>query len=127
MLGDHGALAVKTRMTLEILKKREDFLKLNKARRWTAHGLVLQAADNDLGRMRIGFTVTKKLSPSAVKRNRIKRRLREAARLTMPLYAKEGCDYVLLGRPGTATRPFEALCQDIRWCLEKMGYAKNSD
>lgn len=79
---------------------------------------------NSLGVVRVGYTVTKKTDVSAVKRNRIKRRMRAAAAATLPLYAVPSMDYVLIGRPGTATRPYDTLCNDIQWCLEKMGYAK---
>lgn len=114
-------------MKLETLKQRSDFVRLNQARKWSAHGLVLQAAENNLDGLRVGFTVTKKTEPSAVKRNRIKRRLREAARAVLPVHARTSCDYVLIGKKSSATRPFAALCEDLKWCLEKTGYAKNRD
>lgn len=82
--------------------------------------------ENGLGHSRIGYTVTKKTENSAVKRNRAKRRLRAAAAEILPLHAAPGCDYVLIGRAMTRLRPFAALCGDLRWCLEKLGYAKNS-
>lgn len=110
---------------MQTLKKRTDFLKLNRqAKKWTAQGLVLQAMKNDLGEVRIGFTVTKKTELSAVKRNRIKRRLRAAAAQIITAHAKESSDYVLIGIRQTATRPFEALCNDLKLCLEKTGHAK---
>ncbi|MGQ0526617.1 MAG: ribonuclease P protein component [Alphaproteobacteria bacterium] len=108
--------------TLTTLEKRADFLKINqRCRKWTAHSLVLQVLPNELNQMRIGYTVTKKTEGSAVKRNRIKRRLRAAAADTLPAHAKPGHDYVLIGRAQAATRPYDALCADIKWCLEKMG------
>jgi ribonuclease P protein component len=103
------------------LVKRADFLKINqKGKRWTAHGLVLQALPNTSGEMRVGFTVTKKTFSSAVKRNRIKRRLRAAAADILPLHATQGYDYVLIGRQLSATRPYNSLCSDLKWCLEKL-------
>ncbi len=108
--------------TLITLEKRADFLRINqRCRKWTAHGLVLQALPNDLNQTRVGFTVTKKTESSAVKRNRIKRRLRAAAAAVLPLHARPGHDYVLIGRTQSAMRPYDALCGDITWCLEKMG------
>jgi ribonuclease P protein component len=44
---------------------------------------------------------------------RSKRRLREAARAILPLYAREGHDYVLVARTATLTRPFAALLEDL--------------
>lgn len=110
--------------TLARLKNRADFLKIqSKGRKWVSHGLILQIMPNDLGQRRVGFTVSKKVSTSAVKRNRIKRRLRAVAADILPLYAKQSCDYILVGRPLTATRPYETLQNDLKWCLDKTGYA----
>lgn len=111
--------------SLERLKERSDFLKMNKyAQRWVSHGLTIQALPNDLGKIRVGFTVTKRLEPSAVKRNRMKRRLRAIADEILPAHAKDSCDYVLIGRKLTPTRPYETLQNDLKWCLEKMGFTQ---
>lgn len=111
--------------TLARLKSRSDFLKIqNKGQKWVSHGLVVQIMPNDLGERRVGFTVSKKVSNSAVKRNRIKRRLRAVAADILPIYAQESCDYILVGRPLTATRPYETLQNDLKWCLEKTGFAR---
>ena len=110
--------------TLVRIKSRTDFLKIqSKGQKWVSHGLVVQIMPNDLGERRVGFTVSKKVSNSAVKRNRIKRRLRAVAADILPLHAKESCDYILVGRPLTATRPYETLQNDLKWCLEKTGFA----
>lgn len=103
------------------LLKRADFLRLAKGRRWSAPGLVLQMAPmpEEADAIRAGFTATKKLG-GAVVRNRVKRRLREVARMVLPLYAKPGCDYVLIGREATATRPFPSLIDDLKLALRKV-------
>jgi ribonuclease P protein component len=107
------------------LIKRADFLKIGKqGAKCVSHGVILQAMPNDLGQIRIGFTVTKKTEMSAVKRNRIKRRLRAAAADILSVQARESTDYVLIGRQGTAIRPYVTLCNDLKYCLEKTGYAK---
>ena len=106
--------------TLPVLKKRSDFLIVQRqGRKWVSSGLILQYKENGLNQSRIGFTVSKKVSKSAVKRNRIKRRLREAAADILPAKAKSGFDYILLGREATATRPYGDLCNDLLWCLKK--------
>ncbi|MGB4057781.1 MAG: ribonuclease P protein component [Alphaproteobacteria bacterium] len=111
--------------TIETLKNRAEFVTLNrKGRKWSAHGLVLQAIKNDLGKTRIGYTVTKKTEKSAVKRNRIKRRLRAVASEIITAHAVEGHDYVLIGIQASAIRPYTALCNDLKWCLEKLGCLK---
>jgi len=82
--------------------------------------MVVQARDRkDEAKPRVGFTTTKKLG-NAVIRNRIRRRLREAARLTLPDIAHPGFDYVLIGRPGAAERPFAELRKDLNSALKRL-------
>jgi ribonuclease P protein component len=57
---------------------------------------------------------------SAVVRNRTKRRLREVARQILPLLAKPGFDYVLIGREATAARPFAHLVEDLKLALSRV-------
>lgn len=56
--------------------------------------LVIQ---NDCGRARLGLAVSKKTAPSAVARNRIKRRIREAFRLHQQEVG--GKDLVVIAKP----------------------------
>lgn len=108
---------------LDRLIRRSDFLNIQKTgTKWVSHGLIIQIMDNDLDCMRVGFTVTKRTEKSAVKRNRIKRRLRAVVADTLPANAKKSCDYVLIGRSQTLTRPYSDLCNDLKWCLKKTGY-----
>ena len=114
--------------TLIQIKKRSDFLRIqSKGRKWVSHGLTIQTMPNEDSIKRIGYTVTKRTDKSAVKRNRIKRRLRAAAADILPNHAKNGQDYILVGRPQTLTRPYETLKNDIKWCLGKMGLLEGSD
>lgn len=80
-------------------------------------GFVLQGrkrtADEPATGWRIGYTCSKKVG-NAVARNRAKRRLRELARLTLCQHARDGWDYVLVGRrETTATLPFTQLQADL--------------
>lgn len=110
---------------LERLMKRSDFLSASSnGTKWVAKGMIVQANPNDLGLRRAGFTVTKRLEKRAVGRNRMKRRLRAVAADILPQGAKGGMDYVLIARAETATRPYADLLRDLRWCLEKLGYAQ---
>lgn len=107
------------------LKNRADFLKIQSTgQKWISQGLILQAKPNELGSVRVGFTVSKKVDVSAVKRNRIKRRLRSVAADILPIYAQGSCDYVLVGRAHTATRPYETLLEDLKWSLGRLGLRK---
>jgi ribonuclease P protein component len=110
---------------VERLKKRAEFLRVAGVRRkWATPGMVLQAARDpscvDAGRLRVGFTATKKIG-NAVVRNRTKRRLRAAADELLPLHAKAGWDYVLIGRKDTAVRDFCSLKRDLLYALKKVG------
>jgi ribonuclease P protein component len=101
------------------LRKRADFLRAAQARRQGTGGFLLQArarGDGDPG-IRLGFTCSKKIG-NAVMRNRAKRRLREVARLVLPLLARPGWDYVLVGRPdATVSRDFALLLADLEGAL----------
>lgn len=114
--------------TLGTLKKRADFLHARThGRKWVARGLIVQVVANDSDQKRVGYTVSKKVDKSAVRRNRIKRRLRAvAADILAAGGAPAGYDYVLIGRPETATRPYDALSGDLVWCLRKLGLIEGS-
>jgi ribonuclease P protein component len=106
------------------LKKRRDFLRVaSRGKRAARPGLVLQAAPNEAGALRIGFTVTKKVG-NAVVRNRARRRLKEAARLSLPGLGAAGWDLVLIGRDGTAGRDFATLVADLRGALRQAGVVR---
>ena len=108
---------------LERLKKRREFLRAAaRGKRAARPGLVLQALAVPEPSLRLGFTVTKKIG-NAVIRNRARRRLKEAARLTLPGMALSGWDLVLIGRDTTAERPFPLLIEDLRAALRQAGVA----
>lgn len=119
---------------LHTLKKRADFLRARNGRYFATSGLVLQigkksakspdsddqsAPEPQNTPARFGFTATKKLG-NAVIRNRIKRRLREVVREIAPQMAREGYEYVLIGRKSTLKRPFSSLLQDLTLAFAKV-------
>jgi ribonuclease P protein component len=108
------------------MKKRAEFLAAAQGARASFASLSLQMRPNGLTVIRIGFTATKKLG-NAVVRNRAKRRLRAAAQAVMPLHAKPGHDYVLIGREGTVTRPFADLLLDLSKALGKVHSARSQE
>lgn len=105
---------------MERLKRRQDFVAAAKALYSAQAGVVVQARNRDDGRPpRVGFTATKKLG-NAVMRNRIKRRLREVARMALTSQARAGFDYVLIGRAGSERRPFPDLLKDVNSALKRL-------
>lgn len=69
--------------------------------------------------MRVGFTVSRKVG-NAVARNRARRRLRAAVDRVMPMRARPGNDFVVIGRAATLTRPFECLVGDLTTALQRL-------
>jgi ribonuclease P protein component len=69
-------------------------------RGWPHPLLVLYVAPNELGRVRVGITVSSRVG-KAVVRNRVRRRLREALRARLDRLAP-GADLLLIARPASA-------------------------
>ena len=103
------------------LTRRSEFLRVaGRGRKAPRPALVLQALPQPEGPVRIGFTATKKIG-NAVVRNRAKRRLRAAARMTLAEAPPQGWDLVLIARDGTGTRPWLKLLADLRGALNHIG------
>ena len=71
----------------------------NSAARISSSSLLFLAKENNQGFNRLGMIVSKKIVPGSVKRNKFKRRIREAFRRISPL-GNRGWDIVVLTRPG---------------------------
>ena len=105
---------------MERLKRRQDFVAAARALYAAMPGMVVQMrARGDDAPPRVGFTATKKIG-NAVVRNRVKRRLRELARLQLAAQARPGHDYVLIGRAPTAERAFPDLANDLSAALKRL-------
>jgi len=107
---------------VEHLQKRADFLRAARGIRRVEGAITLETFPTPQtealpGRLRMGFTASKKIG-NAVTRNRAKRRLRAAASQLLPLLGRVGHDYVLVARGTTVARPFPALLSDITTALK---------
>ncbi|WP_299412820.1 ribonuclease P protein component [uncultured Sulfitobacter sp.] len=107
--------------TPTVLTQRRDFTRAARGKRVAKSGFVVQMLRRPEGEetgIRVGYTCSKKVG-NAVARNRAKRRLREVARIVLPLKGQSGHDYVLIGRrDATASLPFDQLLKDMHSALD---------
>jgi ribonuclease P protein component len=113
MTTDAPADLQKANRKLARLRRRRDFVRASKTGvRFSARLFTLQmvgqgdaeSPESSAG-ARFGFTVTKKVA-GAVGRNRIRRRLKEALRVSGDLGARAGRDYVFVARREALDAPF---------------------
>ncbi len=115
-----------TGKTIGSLKKRADFLRLQKGgQKWITKSFIIQHKERasevecDLD-IRFGVTITKRIFKRAVDRNRVKRRLRHIASDILCVHGVSQMDYVLIGRKETLTRDFTDLQKDLKWALKRL-------
>ena len=114
-------------MRIKTLTKRASFVTVaSKGTHIRAKGLVLQALPQQPAScsdtVYVGFTATKKVG-NAVKRNRVKRRLRAVIRniaQTSPQLMRSDTHYVYIGKKTTLERDFIQLVKDARYCLHQL-------
>jgi ribonuclease P protein component len=101
------------------LRRNADFRRVYGSRqRRDGRFLVVHSAANELGHPRVGFTVSTKVG-GAVQRNRVRRRLREAAR---PLVEASGeaVDLVVVARSEALGATFAELAAELRELTGKL-------
>ncbi len=127
------------------LKKRADFVRVaSSGHKFFCKGFVLQVAPlqcfhqankykhntsitnmayNDckdcINIARFGVTATKRKIGCAVRRNRVKRRLRAIALDVLPFHSSPQHDFVLIATQQTLIRPYEQLKSDLLYALRK--------
>jgi ribonuclease P protein component len=111
---------------MQHLLRRQDFLTAATGSSRASASAVVQVYNRrDKAPPRIGFTVTKKIG-SAVDRNRVRRRLKEAVRISAADHLRPGFDYVFVGRAATAGRDFDKLVADILSALDYLHAAHDN-
>ena len=96
----------------ERLLNRNDFVNLNRLgkRQQTAHFTII-FLENDVGITRLGITVNRKMG-NAVKRNKLKRRIREFYRLHKS-YFPRGFDIVIAAKQGAIDLEFFKIKEEL--------------
>jgi len=73
---------------------------------------LIRVAPNSAGGVRIGVTVSRRVSTKAVSRNRIKRQIRESVRVNQAMFPD--IDIVVVARPAAASATNARLTQALR-------------
>jgi ribonuclease P protein component len=110
---------------MERLRGEKDFQRVFSSGERVQHPLVtLLFAPGETHRVRVGFCVSKKFG-GAVKRNRLKRRLRESGRWQLSRAEIAGAwDIICLPRARAAEADFASLCTAWQDLLARAGIVK---
>jgi ribonuclease P protein component len=106
------------------LRDNERFQRVRREGRSWSHALaVLCALPNGLQQSRFGFSVSKRIG-GAVVRNKVKRRLREAARARQAL-VEPGYDLVFIARKPIAEAEYQQVDQAVDELLKRSGVLRS--
>ncbi len=112
---------------MERLRRRPEFLAAARGRKASTQAFLLQARNrDDSGPPRVGLTVSRRVG-TAVERNRVRRRLREAVRLSAARQFHEGHDYVVVARRAALSISFDRLVTELRGALRRLHGASSGE
>ena len=107
-------------MKIQTITARADFLRLNRGRKSVSAFFILRSGPGPSAEaVRVGYTVTTKCG-NAVKRNRIKRRLRALVRELLPELGRPGTDYVFIAIAGAKPDAGDAAYDDLRTAMQRV-------
>lgn len=102
------------------LKKNKQFNYVYKTGKSMAcKNLILIYTKNNSGKLKCGFSVSKKIGKSVV-RNRVKRRIRESFRLIID-GADPNYNYIFIARPQAALDDYKTISNSVKYLLKKTG------
>jgi ribonuclease P protein component len=101
----------------ERIKKNNEFVFVMKGKRLSADGLSLFYAKNDVGHFRVGISVSKRLA-NAVKRNRLKRRIR-ACIMKLLKDQSSGFDLVFVARRELYSAGYKQIMGAVETVLQR--------
>ena len=101
------------------LRKNKDFQAVYKKKNSVAAKTVVLyiRKQEDSGLLRVGFSVSKRIG-NAVVRNRCRRLLREAVRMTLA-ELRTGRDYVFIARAPITQAKYETIVKDVKYVLKR--------
>ena len=111
--------------SIEVIRKRADFVSANRGKRFVTPGFILLVHKRREGHaaggqiVRYGTTVTKKIG-NAVARNRMKRRFRALFAETLPEFGIVGADHILIGRKQDKEPDFSTMHTDLEKGLKHL-------
>ena len=102
------------------LKKKKDFEKVfKKGKAKKGKFFLIKFIKNELKTIRIGFVVSKKISNKATKRNKLKRRMREATKMFLPSLPL-GMDIVIVALRGSENLDFDQIRNHLEDLLNQI-------
>ena len=107
-------------MKRTVKENREFISAYRKGAKVVTPWFVFYVKENSCGYNKLGITVSKDIG-KAHDRNRAKRIIREAYRLSLGKDIAQGHNIIVVARGRIGTAPFDKVCSSMKYCAEKTG------